>query len=464
MISTKKIFYSFSFLIFFSTAFFNFNNYIGNSFLFIVLQFSSFALFLTAVKKKNSAFEFFSYIFLLLSFWFRFNCILFFNNIKVVESDFDLQISNYDNSVFIIIVTFMSCICASFIKKIIINDLKRKNDYKINISFESFYRRYRFFIFFIFLVFLIVVYLTNLHFEIYFKGLINEHIPALINYIYSYLLVYGLAVIASILIYVDFLIFKNNKIFLLGLFEAFFTQLNILSRTFILSIIAYLRGLIFLVDIKSLKYQKFFLFSVVFLILIMFFISIYSVTKFRNIKYYNSNITQASVNATSTFKEILLLSTKRWVGIDGLLAVSQSNKLNFSFFISSLGEKLDAGKKSFYVENFYSKFEFNKSLKKNTNHVITPGIVSFLYYTGSAVFVFFGILILILICISIEKLFYHFSVGNTILANIVGYSLAIRFIHFGYVPLNIFNFLLSFFLTLIFVFVINKFIIKITVL
>ena len=81
---------------------------------------------MTAIKKNKSAFEFFTYFFFLLSFWFKFNCILYFENIKVSEGNFDLTISNYDNATIIIICTFMACICASCIKDFVINNFIKR--------------------------------------------------------------------------------------------------------------------------------------------------------------------------------------------------------------------------------------------------------------------------------------------------------------------------------------------------
>ena len=150
-----------------------------------------------------------------------------------------------------------------------------------------------------------------------------------------------------------------------------------------------------------------------------------------------------------TYNEIISLSIHRWVGIDSLLAVSQNKNLNFKFFLSSFNEKKNIKKKSFYIDNFFTKFKYDKAEKKNLNRIITPGIVAFLYYSGSLFFVFISMILIILFCIYIEKLFYDFSMKNIILANIIGYALSIRLIHFGYVPLNTLNFLFSFFLTFV---------------
>ena len=269
-------FFIFASLIFLFTFFLNFNNYVGNKFIFFIFQSVSFILFITAIKKNKSAFEFFTYFFFLLSFWFKFNCILYFENIKVSEGDFDLLKSNYDNATIIIICTFMGCICASFIKEFIIKNFVKETKYEICNSFIIFYKYYRVIIFLSWIGFLILVWGSNYYYEIYFKGLVNDGTFPVVKYFYSWSLVYGLAALTSILIYIDFIIFKKKIAFFLGILESFFTQMSIYSRSFLLSFFAYLRGFLFLSNIKKLKFSKFTVGKISILILIIFFLSIYS--------------------------------------------------------------------------------------------------------------------------------------------------------------------------------------------
>lgn len=460
IIKKSNVFFIFIFFVFTLSFFLNFNNYNGNKFLFLFFQATSFALFITAIKKNNSAFEFFTYFFFLLSFWFRFNCILYFEKVRVIEGDFDLSITNYDNTTLIIIITFVACIFASLIKKYILKNYSEIKQPLINNTYIKYYKRYRHYIFMVFFGFLILIYVSNSYYKIYAKGLTNTHILPILKYFYSWSLTYGLSVITSLLIYVDFLIFKSKKVFILGLLESFFTQLNIFSRTFAISFIAYLRGFLSLIEFKRCVLSKSSIIGIVFLFVLIFFLSIYSVTKLRNQKFYTTNVTQSKQTIASTYSHIIYLSVNRWVGIDALLAVSQSKNLNFVFFISAWKEDKDITKKSFYTENFSKEHNKAENEKKNLNLIVTPGIVAFLYYSGSIFFVFLSIVILILTCSLIEVLFYRISVNNIILANIIGLSLAIRIIHFGYIPSNTFNFLLSFFLTLIFVFFVRKLLFK----
>ena len=204
-------FFFYTSLIFLFSFFLNFNNFIGNKSLFFIFHLSSFGLFLTALKKNNSAFEFFTYSFLLLSFWFKFNCILYFDSIKVTEGDFDLLISNYDDATFIIIVVFAACIFSSFIKEFIFKRFIKDYKFELSVSFIVFYKKYRVFILLLFFVFLILIWSTNFYYKIYSKGLVNNHILPSVKHFYSWSLIYGLAVLSAFLIYIDFLIFKKKK-------------------------------------------------------------------------------------------------------------------------------------------------------------------------------------------------------------------------------------------------------------
>jgi hypothetical protein len=163
---------------------------------------------------------------------------------------------------------------------------------------------------------------------------------------------------------------------------------------------------------------------------------------------------------TETINEVKYLLINRWVGIDALLSVSQSNKLNFAFFLSAWKEQKEVRNNSFYINHFFNSFKYSDQEEANVNIVITPGLIAFLLYSGSAFLIFFSVFFIILISVSIEKFFYLLSFGNIILSNIIGYSLALRLIHFGYVPSNTINFSISFLVTLFGVYIMSKIIWK----
>jgi hypothetical protein len=172
----------------------------------------------------------------------------------------------------------------------------------------------------------------------------------------------------------------------------------------------------------------------------------------RNINFVKSEFYKPKT-IESTITEFRFLSINRWVGIDALLSVSQNKDLSFEFLKSSLSEKKKFRKGSFYIDNFYQNFK-NTDIEK-INVVITPGLIPYLYYSGSVIFDFFSIIAIIIFCSLIEKLYFIFSAKNQILINIIGYAMAMRLIHFGYLPYNTIYYLLSIFMTLLCVYILS---------
>ena len=450
----RKILYL-SGILFFIFFILNFDNYTGSKLIFFIFNLVSFFLFLTLIKFKLTSFEFFFYIFLLLSFWFKYSCILYFDNITVTEGDFGHFNADYDRSTVVIIFSFLTCICSSVTRKFIFNDFLDDKTLNLKKIFTKFYKDFRFIILLGFIITLLIVWTSNYYFKIYSKGIVNQETPLYIKHFFSWSFTYGLSIITSILIYIDFLIYKNKKYFFLGFFETFFTHMTIYSRAFFVSIFAYLRGYYYLIRSIKIKLSKEYLFKIILFGLIFSFISFFFVNQLRYSNFQKPENIKSLKIETAIF-EAFHLSVNRWVGIDGLLSVSQSKDLSYDFFVSSLDEKKEIRNKSFYINNFFKNFKYSEKENDTLNIVITPGLIAFLYYSGSIFFVCISIFTLILFCSLIEKLFLYFSGKNIILSNLIGYTLAMRLIHFGYVPYNTINFLLSFIITLIGVYFLTK--------
>jgi hypothetical protein len=434
--------------------FFNYENYVGNKFLFFLFNFLSYVLFLTAIRKNASSFEFFLFILLILGFWFKFSCILYFDRFNFTEGDFDLNNSNYDAAIILSITAFMACIFASFAREFIFKKFFIKKVFIVKSKFFLFYTKYRHIILSFFVFFIIIVLSLNFFFKIYSKGLINNNIPILIDRFFAWCLTYGISVLTSLLIYIDFFITKTKSYFILGFFETFFVNISIYSRAFILYFFAYLRGFF-----KLTKFDNSILIKIIFLLFIFFLVSFHYVSHLRN-KFFIIKDEYNPITIVDTFSGLSSLMVNRWVGIDSALAVSQKKDRNFDFFLSSLKEEKEHQKQSFYIKHFLKGFVFDKNANKNLNTVILPGIVAFLYYSGSLIFVFLSIVAIVFLCSLIEILFFRLSFNNVILSSIIGFILAMRVAHFGYLPLNTVYFLFSLVVTLLFVYFFSKFIWK----
>ena len=465
----KNINYKFVPLIFFIFFCLNLENFPGNKLIFFIYHLVSYFLYLTIVRKKINYFEFFFYSLLFLGFWVKPNFIFLFNFhfFRFTEGDVDLIFDSYNvfNDSFIVIITsFIACIFGSFLREYVQNKINLKKNYEINKNFLSFYKENRSKILYLYIFVLCFLWLINFYFQIYSKGIINDKSPFLIKSLFAWNFNYGLSAITAVLIYIDMYIFRQKKIIFLALFETFFTNLTILSRAFLIFFLAYLKGfydLLVKLKVSFIASKKFFTYFTI--IFCLFLTSFFLVDNLRNKKFdsfanvYKSNnhIFKYEVIKNS-FIKFSSLATTRWVGIDSLLSVSNYDEKSINLFISSLSEKKEIRKPSFYMKHFFKSFKFEQDANPSLNTVILPGLVAFLYYSGSYIFVALGLLIFIFLFSFIEYVFFKFSNCNNVLASIIGFTLAWRLSHFGYLPLNTFQFLLSFFLTFIIVTIITK--------
>ena len=95
--------------------------------------------------------------------------------------------------------------------------------------------------------------------------------------------------------------------------------------------------------------------------------------------------------------------------------------------------------------------ELYENVKGNT----LPGILAFLYYSGSYFILFIGIFILSIIASSIEFLSFKLSSNNLIFSSLIGQVIAFRFIHFGYLPHQTYLLFGTIILTILFVYILG---------
>ena len=153
---------------------------------------------------------------------------------------------------------------------------------------------------------------------------------------------------------------------------------------------------------------------------------------------------------------IIFLIGGRWVGIEGVMVLINNENKSFELLKKSLNEKF-ALSNSFYeneIKKSYFKYSNPKNHKAYT--VYTPGIVGYLYYSGSLFFIFFGIFVCASICNLIEFLAYKLSDNSYVFTAIIGNILAYRLIHFGYMPSNTYKILLAILLNFLLIIVMYK--------
>ena len=461
-----------------STTYFYNGNKI-NIFLFGLV--SSF-IFLFVFSKKAYFFEIFFGGFLWLGFWYKIFIIIVFDNYNFREGAgyfdlvaYDKKINILDNTLMVAIYGITGFLLACLVKNKFLYNFYSYKELRKNI--ESFVNIKTLVIFFtIFIIIFFIIVFSNFFFGIYQRGILATFkVHFLISAIYKWLLLFGFS---SFVAFSFVFAFKNKlRVYFfssISIIETFFTSISLLSRGMIFNLFAIFIGLyksnkIFKLNL-NLKFFLIYLFS----ILIFFYVSVISVNYLRAniffIKLDSEDIKQKDeridINVhkkkynthKKAFSEFLSLSKTRWVGIDALVAVESHDSKSYGLFIESFKDRFNKTKYPFYERKIQQR---KKSTKINTIEygITTPGILAFLYYTGSKFFVFVLVFIISIIILTIERYIFLFF-NNLILCSVLSQVLAYRLIHFGYMPQNTYLLLTSFLLTIIGLFLIKNIFIK----
>ncbi len=437
--------------------------YIGNKIIFLLFGLLSNLIFLFIFNKKAYFFEIFFSGLLWLGFWYKSLIIIFFNDYQFKEGEnsfikltYEDQIQVFDNSLIVICYGLAGFFLACLIKNTLLNNFYNiKKNFKINNTFLNI----KFFIFIclIFIITYLIITYTNFYLGIYQRGMLSNYsVHFTISAVYKWLLLFGFSTFIAFIFFFSFQ--SKIKIYLLSttsIVETFITNLSFLSRGMIFNLFAIFIGLYKSNKLYKLKLNlKFFL---IYLISIMcfFYLSVISVNYFRANVYFNKTVESKKYDTNKkAFAEFLLLSKTRWVGIDALISVETFEGKSFYFFKQSFKDQFDKNKIPFYERNVQKRI---KTENKATQYgITTPGIIAFLYYTGSKNFVFFIIFLISILFLTFER-FVFIVFKNPILCSMLSQVLAYRLIHFGYLPQNTYLLLTSILITIIGLFFIKKF-------
>ncbi len=481
----KKIYFKyfkiFIILIVFTLFLFGFNNFNGNKINYISFSLLSNFLIFFAFRRNAFFFETFFALLLWLGFWFKLTCTISFTDGVFREGVgiFDYSKNSFDEVLFISQIAIFSFILSGYFREFVLFKYPKKlniQNFKNNLF--KFGRKK---IWIIFIILIIITSILNIYFKIYQKGLLPIYdINFLISGIFKWLLLFGLSSISASLIFYEFNFYQKFFIIsiLIAFIETFFSSFSMLSRGMIFNSLALLYGIYkFSNKINSPNNFNYYLKSIL-TILVFFYISVSSVNYIRANYFYVGK----SVNITDIYKteiieksskskekkystskainfEILYLMINRWVGIDGVMAVnSKKESLSLPFLYSSFNEKASKETPTFYELSFgLEENSVSQDLYENVKGNTLPGIVAFIYYSGSYYILFFLIFFLSIISSFIEFLSFKLSSNNLIFSSLIGQVIAFRLIHFGYLPHQSYLLFGSIFLTTLLIYIINFF-------
>ena len=454
-----------------------YQEYQGNKFFYLLFTgTSSFALFYN-FRKESIFFETFLSLLLWLGFWFKFSIQIAFLNSMFPEGigHFSHKPEAYDEVILVSQVAIFALIFASYIREkfffsYVELELKKKEPQNIIRFYLKFKNKIIYFLF----SFLLIIFFINSNFSFFQKGTVPDFIiPFGLNNIFKWLLMFGFSSFFSVIIYLEFLIKKknSNNILKFGFLENFFSSISSISRAMIFNSTAIFYGYYRLIELNNLKINKKKLTKYYSLVCVLFLISLLIVSKIRQTnnfpighEVHNYLPTVKNIKEDSIFEpvndliqevnQILFLIAGRWVGVDSLMAVQSIDNKGLHLIYESLNEKFNYSN-SFY-ENKIKKSFYTYEREPKVYTIYVPGIVGYLYYSNSLIFVFIFLVLLCFFCSFIELLSYKISKSNIIFASLIGNVLAYRLAHFGYMPLNSYKMLLAILMNLLIIYLIFK--------
>lgn len=409
-----------------------------------------FSLLFSALYKPISYSYVFLSIFLFLGMWLKLTLHLIFDY-RYVEpiGAFYTANARMDSVLLIAIIGAIGVISSSIIYRL--TKLKSTIYIYENYIFKKpiiykFYDTYRIYIYIIILFITLMLVYLNIVYQIQLTGIVPKTILIYpLNAIISWTIGTGLSVLLLVLFSLD-VKFKNALEIKYLVFFAFIvaiTSIGLLSRgqyVFMLgAIIVFLLFNYNSLNNLSMKKLLIYISSVAFLYIFV----IHNVSLLRG--YYFSDISiQSSIQGFSipeSLHKILRLAVDRWIGLEGLMAVSSYEHKSFELFLNALKTKATIGKIDIYqyISNAHYKDMDNMKFAFAT----IPGSMAFFYYTGSLLFVYFGMLVFSLVMLLLEYYLYLWY-KSALLVSAIGMYLANAVAQFGLMPIN---FLKSMFFT-----------------
>ena len=478
-------------------TFLAFDKHQGNSFYYIAFSFLTNSLLIYSLNNKRLFFETFFAVLIWLGFWFKYTMSLMFRDGNLYDSGTPLNIVNIDKA----LIPSMVAIFAIFLGYII---RQKFFSFKINEQeqlsfFEKLYLNNKKLIMFLFILSFSIVAYFNFHFNIYQKGFIYPHnISSIVVNFIKWMLLFGLTSFSCFFVYTEILRFKRFSLFiiLIAFTEVFISYSSMLSRLLILAHAAIAYSYCKYLDIIKNKLVFFlFLFS---LISTMFLANNYFSNDYRinytiNVSSYeqykdnyiekkkkleklleSKNYTKEELSEfevkskPSKLNTSLSLIINRWVGLESMLAIVSTDKLSFDLLLESFKEKKIIDSDTFYETTFYLNYDNDlvtpnkgknvmfgekRVLKGNT----LPGIITFLFYSGSYYFLFISLMIIILIFSWLEITCLKISNNNMIFAAFISYTTAFRLFNFGYAPSDSHLYLISIAVSIFLMFILSNY-------
>jgi hypothetical protein len=435
-------------------------SYAGNGYVYLLFSALANALLYFGFRKKALFFDTFIGIFFWMGFWLKVTVKILFFDGKFSEATgaFDYTGSGYDFALLVSSWGISGLLLASILReKLGFNYSPQVNDSNERWVVD-FYFRHRKKILTAFVCAFTVVAVSNVFLGIYQKGSITQTVlPFGLNGVFKWLILFGLASFSAVVLRLELVAKRqiSTMVIVLVLLESFSTNTSLLSRGMVLNMAAIAYGVYVAcrLDLIRLPFRTMIVSGVVFCALFAG-----SVVVVNDLRGNGPGLFSAEENAKPLAEDAGVviahatpLFLNRWVGIEGVMAVSSSPRLGWGLWRDAWQERYSETTMGFYdtnlIESPYKSTDFSKH-----HHLSLPGILAFFFYPGSFVFLFFGMLFLGFLAATIDVGVFKFGGSNLILCALVSQVVAYRYVSFGYVPAQSYLLFGSIFLNILMVY------------
>ena len=449
-----------------SLSIFALSKYPGQNYVYIIFTVISNALLYFGFRNKAIFIDTFIGIFFWLGFWLKLSVRVAFTAGLFHEAvgNFDGSGAAFDHALLVTSCGLFGLLVASVIREKLIFNYPSKIEGVAQKGLLIFYRSHRKLVLFGFLVIILAVSVSNIYLGIYQKGAIpRTTLPYGLAGVYKWLLLFGLASFSALILKFEFEISKKASylVVILGLLEGFFSNVSLLSRGMILNTSALIFGLLRNMKYQLIKVSYKYVVTLFIIFAILFGTSVLSVNIMRSSSFMRSFMrSEVGPGLRDGFHEAknmsLPLLLDRWVGIEGVMAVSSYPKRGWDLWREAWKEVYSDNSTSYYDVNLITSPYADLDTTKN-HYITLPGILAFCYYPDSFIFLFGCMFLLGTIAAIIEVSVFKFGGGNVILCSLLAQVVAYRYAHFGYVPAQSYLLFGTLYLNLFIIYFADKF-------
>jgi hypothetical protein len=409
------------------------------------------ALLYFGFRKNAIFFDTFIGVLFWLGFWLKVTVRVAFMDGQFYESvgNFDGSGAAFDRALLVTSCGFFGLLTSSFIREKYVFTYPAKLTEVAQEGLIRVYQDHRKAVLFGFAILFVTVAATNSYYGIYQRGAIPRTIlPYGIGGIYSWLLLFGLASISALILHFEFTLNKKTSypVVILSLFESFLTNVSLLSRGMIFNTSALGYGVFRSLKLYSIASNLRFLAVSSAIFILLFGNSVILVDYLRS---------SDPISLVEIGRGTRVLFLDRWVGIEGVMAVSSYSKQGWNLW-SEAWKETHSHKMSFYDANLITSPYRDMDWTKH-HYISLPGILAFCFYPGSFPFLFMCVFVIGAVAAAIEISVFKLGGGNVVLCALLAQVVAHRFAHFGYAPSQSYLLFGSLYLNLFIIYFSNEF-------